>query len=263
MSKDIVDVLLKLNIEQRLLVKEITLDMANNMELSAKTAFPNAQLVTDRFHVVRLCMEALQHLRTTLRWAEIDKENAAIKIVKDAKAKYNIELKKLENNPLERKEFIKNTALSKHKYEAEILINGDTPKQLLARSKYILAKKRESWTQNQSERAGLLFEKYPDLEHWYNETLTFRNIYEDTNKQSAKVRFTQWIKKVYENEKKVFYSVANTVENNLDNILNFFTNRNTNANAESFNSKIKLFRANQRGVTDTTFFLFRLHKLFA
>ncbi|MFA5417523.1 MAG: transposase, partial [Bacteroidales bacterium] len=29
------------------------------------------------------------------------------------------------------------------------------------------------------------------------------------------------------------------------------------------NSKIKLFRANLRGVTDTTFFLFRLTKLFA
>jgi transposase len=53
---------------------------------------------------------------------------------------------------------------------------------------------------------------------------------------------------------KVFYSVANTVQNNLDNSLNFFINRNTNANAESFNSKIKLFRANQRGVVVTTFF---------
>ncbi len=48
--------------------------------------------------------------------------------------------------------------------------------------------------------------------------------------------------------------------------VNFFKNRNTNANAESFNAKIKLFRANLRGVTDTEFFLFRLfrlHKLFA
>ncbi len=45
--------------------------------------------------------------------------------------------------------------------------------------------------------------------------------------------------------------------------VNFFNNRNTNANAESFNAKIKLFRANLRGVTDTEFFLSRLHKLFA
>ncbi len=45
--------------------------------------------------------------------------------------------------------------------------------------------------------------------------------------------------------------------------LNFFNNRNTNANDESFNAKMKLLRADLRGVTDTTFFLFRLHKLFA
>ena len=66
-----------------------------------------------------------------------------------------------------------------------------------------------------------------------------------------------------EKEIKEFYTVANTVKHNLNNILNFFTHRNTNANAESFNSKIKLFRANLRGVVDTQFFLFRLHKLFA
>ena len=79
----------------------------------------------------------------------------------------------------------------------------------------------------------------------------------------ARIKFEAWIKKIQDNEMKAFYTVANTVNNNLDNILNFFKNRHTNANAESFNSKIKLFRANLRGVTDTRFFLFRLHKLFA
>ncbi|MDR2834733.1 MAG: transposase [Bacteroidales bacterium] len=46
-------------------------------------------------------------------------------------------------------------------------------------------------------------------------------------------------------------------------ILNFFHNRLTNANAESFNAKIKLFRASLRGVSDNAFFLFRLHNIFA
>jgi transposase len=60
-----------------------------------------------------------------------------------------------------------------------------------------------------------------------------------------------------------FNTVANSIEYHLENILNFFNNRSTNANAESFNSKIKAFRANLRGVTDVKFFLFRLEKLFA
>ena len=58
-------------------------------------------------------------------------------------------------------------------------------------------------------------------------------------------------------------SVVYSLEYHLDNILNFFDNRSTNAYAESFNSKIKAFRANLRGVTDIKFFLFRLEKLFA
>ena len=62
---------------------------------------------------------------------------------------------------------------------------------------------------------------------------------------------------------KEFNTVINSIEHHLDNILNFFNNRNTNANAESFKSKIKNFRANLRGVTDVKFFLFRLQKLFA
>ena len=37
----------------------------------------------------------------------------------------------------------------------------------------------------------------------------------------------------------------------------------TNAFAESFNAKIKAFRAALRGVTDIKFFLFRLTKLYA
>jgi transposase len=39
------------------------------------------------------------------------------------------------------------------------------------------------------------------------------------------------------------------------NILNYFDNRSTNASAESFNAKIKAFRAQFRGVKNVEFFL--------
>ena len=50
-----------------------------------------------------------------------------------------------------------------------------------------------------------------------------------------------------------------------DEPLNFFANRAANAFAESFNAKIKAFRASLRGVTDIRFFLFlfRLTRLYA
>ncbi|MBS1588686.1 MAG: transposase [Bacteroidetes bacterium] len=235
LSKDIVNTLHKISIDKRTQVEEVTLDMAKNMEAAAIASFPNAKLVTDRFHVVQLAMEALQHIRIHLRWEELDKENSAIEEAK--------------RNGI--------------KYTPEELPNGDTPKQLLARCRYILAKKAADWTDSQKQRGTLLFSKYPLLKTAYEHTIQFRSIYEYKAISTATALFEQWIDDTHKNELKTFYTVANTVKNNLDNILNFFPNRNTNANAESFNSKIKLFRANLRGVLDTKFFLFRLHKLFA
>jgi len=236
-SVDIIKVLEMISLVSRKQVKEITLDMAKNMESSVRTAFPEATLVTDRFHVVKLAMESLQHLRIKQRWIEIDKENKAIEEAK----KKGI------------------------KYKAIQLSNGDSTKQLLARSRYILAKKTNDWTENQRQRANLLFKLYPHIEIAYKHTLEFRSIYENTDKLIAKEHFNKWIEDTFEENLKTFYTTANTVKANFDNILSFFNNRNTNANAnaESFNAKIKLFRANLRGVTDTAFFLFRLHKLFA
>ncbi|WMJ75137.1 transposase [Cytophagaceae bacterium ABcell3] len=235
LSANIIQVLEKIPLEQRNKVKEVTLDMAKNMESSARTCFPMANLVTDRFHVVRLALEALQHIRVNQRWVELDMENKAIEAAK------------------------KNGV----RYKAPLLPNGDTPKQLLARCRYVFAKKKADWTQSQEQRANIAFENYPDLKKAYDHVLEFRLIYESNTKISAEKKFNEWINKTHEMEIKEFLTVANTVSNHMSNILNFFDNRSTNANAESFNSKIKLFRANLRGVVDTRFFLFRLSKLFA
>ncbi|MEG0807903.1 MAG: transposase, partial [Alistipes sp.] len=60
-----------------------------------------------------------------------------------------------------------------------------------------------------------------------------------------------------------FRSVIDTMQNNYATILNYFDHRSTNASAESFNAKIKAFRAQFRGVRDIPFFIFRLAKIFA
>jgi len=235
LSKDIIKVLEKLPLQDRLKVKEVTLDMAKNMESAVKTCFPESNLVTDRFHVVKLALDALQHLRVKLRWDELDTENQAIELA--------------------RKNGIK--------YVSKTLENGDTPKQLLARSRYIIAKKSSKWTDNQKRRSEILFREYPQLETAYQHIMDFRNIYENNNITRAKEMFLKWIKDTLNLKVKEFNTVANSLQYHMDNILNFFIHRNTNANAESFNAKIKLFRANLRGVTDTEFFLFRLQSLFA
>ena len=234
-AKTIEKVLLKLPLESRNKVKEISFDMAPNKALAARNCSIKSSLVIDRFHVVRLVCDAMQHLRTQLRWKVIDDENEAIKKAKEQGLKY----------------------------KAEILTNGDTLRELLVRSKYLLYKYENDWTLNQKKRADLLFAIYPQIKQAYELCISFRNIYKCALKQQAIEKFIDWKNKVQQVNIKEFNSVVNSIEHHFENIMNFFNNRITNANAESFNSKIKNFRANLRGVTDIKFFLFRLQKLFA
>lgn len=234
-AKTIQDVLEKIPLEKRAQVKEVSMDMARNMSLAVENSFSNSSMVIDRFHVVRLVIDALQHLRIKLRWKAIEEENIAVKQAKERGEKYH----------------------------PEVLTNGDTVKELLARSRYLLYQFEKDWTLNQSRRAAILFDKYPILQSAYELTLYFRNIYQYTDKTTALTQFTQWKEKVKATKLEEFNTVVNSLEYHLENILNFFDHRSTNAYAESFNSKIKGFRANLRGVTDVKFFLFRLEKLFA
>lgn len=66
-------------------------------------------------------------------------------------------------------------------YISKILPNGDTVKQLLARSRYVLYKKEKDWTENQKQRAMLLFELYPDIKQAYDLTMNLSYIFENTN----------------------------------------------------------------------------------
>ncbi len=234
-AKTIQEVLEKIPLEKRESVKEVSMDMARNMGSAVEKSFPNSTMVIDRFHVVRLVMDAMQHIRIKYRWEAIEKENNDIKESKTKGEKYR---------PL-------------------VLENGDTLKELLARSRYLLYKTPTDWTYNQARRATLLFKHYPILEKAYHLTLEFRSIYKCKVKTMATDRLNQWINKVKQSAINEFNTAANSINYHWDNILNFFDNRSTNAHAESFNSKIKGFRANLRGVTDVKFFLFRLEKLYA
>ena len=82
-SKTIQEVLEKLPLDKRNQVKEVSMDMARNMSLAARNSFPNSKMVIDRFHVVRLVMDAMQHIRVSLRWKAIEEENAAIKLSRE------------------------------------------------------------------------------------------------------------------------------------------------------------------------------------
>ena len=235
-SENVIKILEKIPLEKRNQVKFVSVDMANNMEKIASDTFPNASVVTDRFHVAKLVSEVVQTIRIKYRWEAIEKENQLIEKAKE----------------------------SNQKFVAEIFENGDTEKQLLARSRYLLFKTSKKWTEKQELRAKILFEKYPEIHQSYNLSMTFRNIYEHAkSKSDAEIKINDWIKKVEESNIKAFNTAAYSINNHKDTILNFFPERVTNAMAENFNSKLKSFRAQFRGVKDMDFFLFRVSKIFA
>ena len=235
-AETVIKILHKISLKQRKKVKEVTLDIAGNMGLIVRKSFPNATLVIDRFHVQKLALDALQEIRIKHRWEAIDAENDAIENAKNKNLKYS----------------------------PYLLSNGDTLKQLLARSRYLLYKINSKWTDNQSKRATILFEKYPDIEKAYKLCQKLSWIFNKTkDKTSALIRLAKWDEKVRQAKFKSFNTIARTMSIHYKNILNYFDNRSTNASAESFNAKIKAFRAQFRGVRNIEFFLFRLTNIFA
>ena len=234
-SSDVTAVLTKIEEKRRATVTEVTLDMSNAMDAITRSSFPQATIVTDRFHVQQLVSEAVQEIRNTLRRTALKEETAAILLAKK----------------------------DKKLYVPTLYPNGDSKKQLLARSFYLLFKSSSHWTARQTERAKILFTTFPELEHAYHLAMLFRAGYERSQtKQAAKLCLEQWYVKVEEEQIDAFTVVAESIRVHEDTILNYFNNRSTNAAAESFNAKLKGFRALLRGVRDIPFFLFRVGKIY-
>ena len=235
-SDSIRKILEKIPLIKRNMVKEITLDMAPTMEKIARYTFHNAELVTDRFHVQKLAYDAVQEIRIKHRWEAIEQENNEIELAKEVQQR---------DIPY-------------------VLENGDTLKQLLARSRYLLFKSESKWTPTQRQRAELLFTRYPDIKDAYDLSIELGWIYHTTKVKSvAFTRLAQWYNRVEKKGFKSFNTIAKSIQEHYLTILNYFDNRSTNAAAESFNAKIKAFRASFRGVKNVSFFLFRLSNIFA
>jgi transposase len=235
-SESVIDVLLQIPKRLRDKVEEITLDMASSMNLIVKHCFGKATKVIDRFHVQKLAYDALQEMRIKHRWEAINEETNAI-----------------DNARWEKTEYVP------FRFE-----NGDTKKQLLARSRYLLFKSPDKWSHTQKTRAKILFAQYPDIQKAFSLTHQLRMIFSLTkDKGVAYSKLAKWYNEVTDSGFNAFNTISATIYTHYKEILNFFDNRSTNASAESFNAKLKAFRASLRGVRDITFFLYRVAKIYA
>jgi transposase len=235
-AEDVSAVLKKIDEEKRSEVVEVTLDLSDSMRKIVRECFPKAMRVIDRFHIQKLACDAVQEMRISHRWDAIQQSNDEME---EAKARGET-------------------------YAPYCFDNGDTRKELLARSRYLLFKSPDNWTTSQKERAAILFSEYPDICQAYSLCHSLRMIFSKNSvKDAARLSMARWYNKVDEAGFHSFNVIAATFYEHYDDILNFYVNRASNAMAESFNSKIKLFRANLRGVADKKFFLFRIANIFA
>ena len=235
-SEEIIPILRQLPSVARDKVIEVTHDLSDSMRKIVSRCFPKARHTIDRFHVQKLANDAVQEMRIAHRWDAIQADN-------DAR---------------------ENAMLENVKYEPTRLSNGDTIKELLARSRYLLFKSADKWTPRQKERAHLLFDLYPDLKEAYGLAHGLRMTYSKNSiKDAARLNMARWYNNVRVCNFRSFHVLAATIYEHYDDIINYFVERSTNASAESLNAKLKAFRAQLHGVNDETFFLYRVCKLYA
>lgn len=232
-ASEITDKLMQhLPVEKRMQVEEVTLDMDDGFDWVVRQCFANAEFIVDRFHVQKLVTECMQSLRITERQKILTQRREAKKM---------------------------QSAFREAPYE-----NGDTPRQLLARSRYLLFKSASSWTENQKARAVILFREFPDLQRAYELNQSLKKLYDKhMTRGVAAVLLRQWREECEHSAIPEMQDAAASVLRHEGRILNFWNNRATNAFAESFNAKIKRFRGMLRGIRDLKFFLFRCTVYFA
>ena len=221
-AEDVIAVLKRIDEERRYAVEEVTLDLSDSMRKIVRTAFPNAK-------PCRSCASStagMPYSWLMMKWRKPDKRARSI-------SRTDFPMVTPVRNCL----YARVTSCSSPQ------TNGPTGRSRGPR--YCL-------------RNAILFEEYPDIKTAYGLCHSLRMIFaKNTVKDAARLSMARWYNKVEEAGFHSFNVIAATFHEHYDEILNFYNNRSSNAMAESFNAKIKLFRASLRGVADKKFFLFR------
>ena len=266
--KEVCTQLMRIPEEQRLAVKEITMDFSDSMQGIVKQCFPNAQIVIDCFHIIQLAGKGLEEMRLKLKRAartELKKQEREFKKKLERRAKNRARYAQKHKPKLSKngKKLGRPRKRKNEKFEPEKLANGETKLDLLTHVRYPLMKSGNDWTDFQKKEMNILFELYPRIKAAYGLVCALRNIFKKKqNKEKAEIALDKWGQNVGRTLIRELIAVRDSIKSKKEYVLNYFDNRSTNASAESLNSKMKGFRAQVRGVADMPFFMYRLVKIF-
>ena len=211
-------------------VVRISSDMSPTYLKLCRETFPNAQIVIDKFHVIQYAYDALQQVRLSIK-------------------------KSL------------NEQLSDSKEKTQEDLNILAQLELLKRTRYLLNQSQDDWTAEQKQMMETLFKNHELLHRSYQLVQLFKQWYDVTNVGGVFMRIEQglhqWLEDVEVSGIKAFEAVCKMITKHEKNIMNFFINANTNAKAERLNGKIKRFIANNYGMRDKDFALYRIKGYFS
>jgi transposase len=129
--------------------------------------------------------------------------------------------------------------------EHKVLLRDDNNS--LAKLRYPLLRNSEKLKPDQLDMFKVLKDAgYETANCWRLKEL-FRCFWRYDHRENAKSFFLNWYEKATKSGLRHLEKVANMINNRLDNVLNFFTHRITNAKAEGVNSKIQTVQSNSRG----------------
>lgn len=215
-------------------VRSVSCDMSPSYQKFCKDVFPNTQLVIDKFHVIKHVMDALQQVRKQLKTQCLNNDQT-------------LPIAGINQTPEQEKAW--------------------TDIELLERSRYILCKMEFEWEDDQREIMAHLFNKFPILKTAYDLTQKLRLWYNGRNigknRNALENELNKWCDEVNNAKIAPFRGVRKMIEKHQDDILNYFKEGQTNAKAENMNGKIQRFLANNFGIKDRDFFLFRVAGYFS
>lgn len=214
-------------------VKSVSCDMSPSYKKFCKEVFPSTRLVVDKFHVIKHLMDALQQVRKQLKTQCLTNDKTLIN----------------------------------HQESDQEQDRAWTEIELLERSRYILCKMQMDWDDDEKQMMDHLFNSFPVLQSAYQLTQKLRLWYNGRNIgkniNALENELNNWCDEVNKAKIAAFKAVRKMIEKHQDDILNYFREGQTNAKAENMNGKIQRLLANNFGIRDRDFFLYRVAGYFS
>ena len=215
-------------------VKSVSCDMSPSYKKFCKEVFPNTRLVVDKFHVIKHLMDALQQVRKQIKTQCLNNDK---------------------------------TLINQQEGDNQAQDRAWTDIELLERSRYILCKMQMDWDDDEKQMMDHLFNSFPVLQSAYQLTQKLRLWYNGRNIgkniNTLENELNNWCDEVNKAKIAAFKAVRKMIEKHQDDILNYFQEGQTNAKAENMNGKIQRFLANNFGIRDRDFFLYRVAGYFS